>query len=201
MKNRPMKKTILLTILTSALSFVSYSQLESRNWLLGGSGNVFNYTDKFTSTNQPTVTGKLIEINLSGNVGYFPLDKFAVGIRPGISSIKSRGLNSASGGQESISIYAGPFARYYFLDIEKQFNILVDGTYQFGQYSNRIGKGVIRNAAIMVGPEIFFNSSAGLEILIGYLYQRKSLDAQPSFIDIRNGLSVSVGFQLHLTNY
>lgn len=190
--------TFLLALLVFSIS--ANCQLDKKYWLVGGTGSLYAYSDDFTTTGQPTVSGKLTEINLSANVGYFIFDKFAAGLRPGIYSLKSRGLNTASAGTKDIAFYIGPFARYYFLDKEKPFNILVDGAYQFGKYSNFEGKGIIKHASIMVGPEIFFNSSIGLEVLVGYLYQKKTIDAQSGFNNVRNGLYISVGFQLHLIN-
>lgn len=195
-----MKKITSLTFLILFLSFTSNGQLAKKYWLVGGAGSFYSYNDDFTTTGQQTVSGKLTEVNLSANIGYFFIDKFAVGLRPGINSIKSRGLNTASVGTKTVSLFLGPFVRYYFLNKEKQFNILIDGTYQLGTHSNFEGNGIIRNASIMAGPELFFNSAVGIELLVGYLYQKKTIDTQSGFISMKNGFNVSFGFQIHLTN-
>lgn len=175
-------------------------QLDKNHWLVGGTGSFFSYNDDFTTTGQPTISGKLTEINLSANVGYFLFDKFAAGLRPGINSIKSRKPNNIGTSTKAITFYLGPFARYYFLNTEKQFNILIDGAYQFGSHSNFEGPGIIRNASIMGGAELFFNSSVGIEILIGYLYQKKTIDGNRyGFDSVKKGFHVSFGFQIHLT--
>jgi len=173
-------------------------QLDKKNWLVGGTGNFFTYKDNYTAAGQPTITGRLTEINLAANIGYFFTDKIAVGLRPGIKSLKSNGANSASVLIEDVKLYIGPFARYYFLNKGKQFNILIDGSYQFGLLSN-FEKGTTQNASIMTGAEVFFNTSVGIEFLAGYLYQKNNLaNTQLPTLTTRNGLYFSIGFQLHL---
>ncbi len=192
---------LLFTLVMLAIS--ANCQLDKKYWLFGGSGSFFSYNDDFTTTGQPTVSGKLTEINLSANVGYFIFDKFAAGLRPGVNSIKSRSLNSAGAGTKNIIVFLGPFARYYFFDKEKLFNIVLDGTYQIGSQTNFEGRGVFRKASVMAGPELFLNSSVGIEFLIGYLYQKQSIDKTQSgyyYQNIKNGFNVSIGFQIHLTN-
>ena len=196
-----MKYFFLLSALVM-LAISANCQLDKKYWLVGGSGSFYSYNDDFTTTGQPTVSGKLKEINLSANVGYFFFEKFAAGLRPGIFSTKSREANSVGSYTYYFGIYAGPFARYYLLNKENQFNLLIDGAYQIGSYKNFEGKGMIRNASIIAGPEIFFNSSVGIELLIGYLYQKKTIDDTQSgyyFNSAKKGFNISVGFQIHLT--
>ncbi|HRF25154.1 MAG TPA: hypothetical protein PLR98_13355 [Chitinophagaceae bacterium] len=188
---------LLFTLVMLAIS--ANCQLDKKYWLFGGSGNFFSYNDDFTTTGQPTVSAKLTEINLSANVGYFIFDKFAVGLRPGMKSLKSRGLNTASVGHKEIALYIGPFARYYFLNSEKPFNILLDGSYQIGSYSTFIGKGSFKSANVMAGPEIFFNTAVGMEFLVGYMHQSMSItESQSGFVHKKDGVFMSIGFQFHL---
>lgn len=193
-----MKHLMLLLFLT-AFSISAKCQLDRNYWLVGGAGSFYTYNEQSinTVTNMP-ISGKLTEINITGNVGYFLFDKFAVGIRPGINSIKSHGANSASVLTEVTKIYVGPFARYYFLNKEKLFNILVDGSYQFGSLAN-FGKGTTQSTSIMTGTELFFNNSVGIELLLGYLHQKNIKDeTQNAYKHIKNGFYVSIGFQIHL---
>ena len=89
-------------------------------------------------------------------------------------------------------------ARYYFLNKEKLFNILVDGSYQFGSLAN-FGKGTTQSTSIMTGTELFFNNSVGIELLLGYLHQKNIKDeTQNAYKHIKNGFYVSIGFQIHL---
>ncbi|MBK6937895.1 MAG: hypothetical protein IPH18_14180 [Chitinophagaceae bacterium] len=195
-----MKRILLFLGFCLILPFVAKSQLTKDYWLVGGTGSFFSYNDDFTTTGSPTVSGKLTEVNLSAHVGDFLWGKFAAGLRPGISSTKSRGLNSASAGTKNVTFFLGPFARYYLLNKEKQFNFLIDGVYQWGSHSNYGANGTFRNASIMAGPELFFNTTVGIEILMGYLYQNKTIkNDQPGFSSVRKGFYMSAGFQIHLT--
>jgi hypothetical protein len=191
--------TIALLITTS-----SYAQLEKSTWLVGGTGSFYSYTDDYTS--QPlTQSGKWTSIDLSASVGYFVIDKLCGGIRPLFSF--SKGTDKSSTGTISTGkqyyLSAGPFARYYFLDKNKPFNILTDVCYQLGinQYltaGHESGKYNIFSAK--AGIEAFFNSSAGVEILVGYYDKLVSIEDNTTgaFNDIKKGFQVSIGFQLHL---
>jgi len=96
----------------------------------------------------------------------------------------------------------GPFARYYFLKDDRQFNLLGDVSCQFGTNQELNGehpKGKFNSFLVMTGIEAFFNSSVGLEILVGYKQQVASYDNSPSaYIDNRKGFQTSIGFQFHL---
>ncbi|MFT3946269.1 MAG: hypothetical protein QM763_04775 [Agriterribacter sp.] len=194
-------KSFIFLASFSLITITANCQIDKKYWLVGGTGSFYTYKDNYTTSGQPSITGRLTEINLAANIGYFFIDKFVAGLRPGINSIKSRGLNSASAGTKEIGFYAGPFVRYYFLNKDRTFNILVDGTYQIGRYTTFAGNGTLRNASIFIGPEIFFNTAVGLEFLLGYQYQKKNIEnGQQGFNDERRGLQISVGFQIHLTN-
>jgi hypothetical protein len=191
--------TIALLITTS-----SYAQLEKGTWLVGGSGSFYSYTDDYTS--QPlTQSGKWTSIDLSASVGYFVIDKLCGGIRPLFSSSKGtdRTTTGTVGTSNGYQLSAGPFARYYFLNIEKQFNLLTDACYQVGvnKYIDALHrKGKYNTFSVMGGLEAFFNSTAGIEILLGYSQKIVSIENNPpsDFRDSKSGLQLSIGFQLHL---
>ena len=51
----------------------------------------------------------------------------------------------------------------------------------------------------MAGTELFFNTSVGIEFLLGYLYQKNVKDeTQNAYEYMKKGFYVSIGFQLHL---
>jgi hypothetical protein len=193
-----------LSFLTPALLFVinSFGQLDKQTWLVGGSGSFYTYNENYTSQNL-NQTGKWTNIDLSVNVGYFLADKLSCGLRPSFSSYKGM-WNGVQGGSNQYHLSVGPFARYYFLKVEKQFNILTDVGYQFGVNKflgalHQSGKYNIFSA--MTGIEAFFNSTAGAEILLGYVRKVVSIDDIPSnapFTDTKSGFQVSIGFQLYL---
>lgn len=59
-------------------------------------------------------------------------------------------------------------------------------------------KGTLNKFSFLVGPEIFFNSSVGMEVLLGYkTYNQKMVESfYTSYIE--NGFQIAVGFQIHL---
>ena len=181
------------------LSLNSIGQLEKRNWLIGGSGNLFSFNEKYT---YPTFSGtsKYTDIELSASIGYFLFDKFSIGLRPYFSNFK--GSSSGGGSTNNLKLAVGPFARYYFLKDDRQFNLLGDVSCQFGTNQELNGehpKGKFNSFSVMTGIEAFFNSSVGLEILVGYKQQVASYDNSPSaYIDNRKGFQTSIGFQFHL---
>lgn len=191
--------TIALFIATS-----SFAQLEKGTWLVDGSGSFYSYTDNYTSQ-QLTQTGKWTDIDLSASVGYFVIDKLCGGIRPLFSSSKGTDKSTtgtiSTGNQYYFSV--GPFARYYFLDKDKPFNILTDIGYQLGinKYLGALHQtGKYNIFSANAGIEAFFNSTAGIEILLGYYNKVISIDDNTTgaFNDTKKGFQVSVGFQLHL---
>jgi len=197
-------KPILFITIALLVTTSSYAQLDQHTWLVGGTGSFYSYTDNYSSQ-QLTQTGKWTNIDLSASIGYFPLDKLCAGIRPLFSSTK--GSNTASNGSIGTSngyfLSAGPFARYYFLNSEKQFNLLADVCYQVGmnKYIDALHrKGKYNIFSAMGGIEAFFNSSAGIEILLGYSKKTISINDNTAgaFNNTKSGFQMSVGFQLHL---
>jgi len=94
----------------------------------------------------------------------------------------------------------GPFARFYFLPADNQYNILADVSYQYGIYYSKPTKGKINTLSASAGTVVFFNSSVGLEFLLGY-YSRKEvipLTTSGENITKQKGFQISVGFQIHL---
>lgn len=197
------KKTIMKQLLLSftALLFctISFAQLEKNTWLVGGSGSFYSYNEDYNSVNT-SFTAKYTNIDFAASVGYFFIDKLSAGLRPSFSSFK--GESSGGGSTNSYKLSVGPFARYYFLKQDKQFNILTDLSYQIG-FLQQLGalkeKGKYNTLSVMAGTEVFLNSSIGLEILLGYKNQITSIDnSVNSFSSNKTGLQVSIGIQLHL---
>lgn len=194
-----MKKltTALFAIL---FSFSAKSQLSKGIWLTGGSGSFYSYNQQYVSTTN-TTDAKYTSIEFSASVGYFLIDKLAIGLRPDFSYFKGK-INNQGEVAGTTKYAIGPFTRYYFLKSEKQFNLLADLSYQVGFTKEPIGTkstGNFNNLTLLAGTEVFFNTSVGVEILLGYSKTHETLN-QPSFkyTDNRNGFLVSVGFQIHL---
>ena len=195
---------LLLTIFTIFfLDITAEAQLDKSTWLVGGSSNFYSSNRDYVSFVTPAANGSSKDLNLtiSPNVGYFIIDKIAIGLRPYFSWGKGEFIPNDplySGSTSNSKRYGiGPFARYYFLDKEKQFNILTDVSYQIGEW-NQGGKGKLSNFSFLAGPVIYFNTSVGMEFLLGYSTQSEELKDFSK--NSSKGFSVNIGFQIHLIN-
>ena len=182
-----------------ALSFyttIAFGQLTKGNWLVGGNGELYQDTENYNSSTFK-FDGQYTEINVSANIGYFVMDRLAFGLKPTFSSIKGEGINGSGSSTNLQKYWFGPFARYYFLNKKKKYNILIDASYQFGTLASG-GKKIEnkqRNLSLLVGPVIYFNSSVGLEFLMGYNNIINNLDGTES---TSKRFQIVIGFQIHL---
>lgn len=200
----------LISVLLCLLFITSLrSQITKDNWLLGGSA-------KFSSSNQETVvstgTQKSTYLNYSiaPNIGYFFWDKFAAGLKSGLTKgkadygdLRQGGVAVASGGYSNATWFDfGPFVRYYFLSAERQFNLIAEGNYMYGIASLHPGRGTRQNYSFNAGPVIYFNSSVGLEFTVGYSSERTKLfhpDTKELVLSSKiTALQVGLGFQFYL---
>lgn len=197
-------KPFLLSTGICFFTISSFGQLTKNNWLIGGTGSLYSYSEDYTT---PTYnqTAKYTSIDISTSLGYFIVDKFAAGLRPYFSSYKGRVTSASVGSGGSTNSYRlaiGPFARYYFLQANKPFNLLTDISYQFGM-NKLLGalheKGKFNMFSIMGGTEVFFNTTVGMEILVGYSQKIVSIENSPGALkNDKKGFQVSIGFQIHL---
>lgn len=192
-------KQLVLLFSFSVFFLTAQGQLTKGVWLTGGTGSLYSYNVTYNSP-AANFTAKYTNIDLSASVGYFFIDKLSAGIRPTFSSNKGEAINGGS--TNSYKLAVGPFVRYYFLKADRQFNLLTDVSGQFG-LNQRLGalrsKGKYNNLSIMAGSEVFFNNTAGLEILMGYAKKVSSIDNSPdAYNNDQSGLLLSVGFTLHL---
>lgn len=192
-------KRLLLLLSFVTISIISNCQITKGNWLIGGLANFLSSKSIYTSPNL-SQTQDRVDIKISGSIGYFLLDKFALGLRPSYS--KSKGEVEGSGGNINTNenrFEFGPYVRYYFLNSDKQYNILFDLNYQYGFYWFKPTTGNINTFTASVGPVIYFNTTVGLEFLLGY-YNRKEVIKINSddYITNQKGFQIAIGFQIHL---
>lgn len=193
-------KHFFLLFFFSLIFSISFGQLTKKTWLVGGSGSLYSYHDDNVYPLQ-SFTAKYTNIDIAASVGYFFVDRFAAGLRPYLSTYKGESLGGG-GSANDLKLAIGPFVRYYFLNKDKQFNLLADISYQLGLNQARNGdnpKGKFNIFSAMVGAEVFFNSSVGLELLLGYKNQITTFENSPSaFSNNRKGFLTSIGFHFHL---
>lgn len=197
-KKKIMKLTLLcITILICSGN--SFAQLNKGNWLVGGMGN-FTSTKNYITNPVFSTTANVIFLKISPNIGYFFIDKLSMGIKPGFTWNKTEVLpiNGGGGWSNTKRFEIGPFVRYYFLNADNPYNILADLSYQFGTARNKPENGSINTFSISAGPVIYFNTSVGLEVLIGYYEKNEKFKNSVSYSSGQKGLQVGVGFQFHL---
>ena len=193
-------RQFLIIILFLFSATTSFSQLDKGIWIVGGSGS-FSARNRDFVTPAYTVIYKEVDITISPSVGFFVLDKLALGLRPSYLLQKSRDRGStgiASGGRGNFSSFEiGAFGRWYFLNKENNYNIVSDISYNYGFQSNfGSNTGHSNTFKFLTGPVIFFNSSIGMEILLGY--SRNKVFNNDNTSGIIKGFLTTIGFQIHL---
>jgi hypothetical protein len=177
-----MNSSKIFLIATLLLGICSNAQIVKGNWMMGGSASFYNSKNTAGDTGNSS-TG----FSLSPKVGYFVIDKLAIGTL-GQFSYDFTNENTKSG----YSYTVAPFVRYYFLEKEKPINIFSEVSYDILRASNTNYK--TDNLNLKAGGVFFLNSSIGLEVALNYFKQKNTGD-YPSQIRI---IYLSVGFQIHL---
>lgn len=180
-----MQKFIFLILLTTSIYHTGKSQITKGNWLL--SGNASFASQKSSST--ATVQYKQTDFQISPSIGHFILDKFAVGLRPSFTYGKN---NLVASGKAQTIFSIGPFVRYYFLQPDRPFNLLTEGSYSYATL-NRASESKQHTFYFAAGPVLYFNTTVGLEFTIGY-----STTKVVSFSGSNNVIRFGLGFQIHL---
>lgn len=135
------------------------------------------------------VSSKQTISQLSGDVGYFIIDKFAAGLKVGYSRSE---VNSPHNIVNTYEI--GPLVRYYFLPTEKYVNIFSELSYQYGLMKTNQGVSQdSNNFSGILGCAAFFNSSVALEFTLGYSYYLYNNNAGKI-----NNVIAGIGFHFHL---
>lgn len=174
---------ILLVLITTFLYANANSQITKGYWLVGGYASFSNNT-LVASNNSYTES----YLTINPIIGYFISDKISFGTEFFYSLSTSTNSNSAS------NYGIGPFARYYFLNKEKAINILIQGSgsYNLAALSDESTTYKTISYSFLGGPVIFFNSSVGIEFLLGY----------KGFTQLgvrKNSFNINIGIQVHLT--
>jgi hypothetical protein len=178
---------IFTLIFCTLLAINLKAQITKKSWLVGG--NV-GFSSSTTEVGQTSSTQG--NVRLTGNLGYFVIDKLAIGLQPDmiLSFFKD-----VDGDRNMGSYYSlGPFLRYYLLPVEKLTNIFIQSSYSAGIIKIAdLETASDHQFSFSAGPEIFLTPSAGLQLSIGYVI-RNSNDRGYSRVKI---LQIEAGFQFH----
>ena len=101
---------------------------------------------------------------------------------------------------QNSSFSAAPFLRYYFLPLEQNINLFIDGAfgYTWDKYKRTTFPSTHKysyyNISVMAGPAVFLNKRTALEVILGYSY----LSRGPIDTSITHRLQLGVGLQVHI---
>ena len=175
-----MKTLTILFFILFATSFALNAQITKGNWMVGGDAT-FLYAD-----GKIDIGGKTFTMRCSPNIGYFFFDKMAAGIKTDYTFSRTKVPNGTST-FEMLSL--APFARYYFLEIEKPTNVFLESSYSMSVLNNSSNKEFILKG----GTAIFLNSSVAFEIALEYA---NSTSKNVYIGD--NKILLNFGIQVHL---
>lgn len=161
----------------------SFSQTSRGHWILSGNADL-NY---LRNSSAGSLQYKATLLTIAPSVGYFVVDKFVLGAKPTYTF----GSNSLNNNGEGVSIFSiGPFARYYLLSADKQFNIFTEAGYAYGKnYQNKQEENTFY---LLGGPVLYFNTSVGLEFTASY-----AVTKYPGFDGINRAVRLGLGFQFY----
>jgi hypothetical protein len=188
-------KKIILSVASLTISIFSFSQLNKNTYLISGSASLSSSKNTYSSGSYYQESDEF-NLKVSPNIGYFIVDKLALGIKQSLSWYKAE-VTTVGGGISNIKRYdVGPFVRYYFLKKDKMYNIFTEGAYQYGLYWFYKEKGKSNTFSLTAGSVIYFNSSVGLELTAGFSSRNEDIQDGPK--TTLKGLLIGIGFQFHL---
>jgi len=184
-------KTIILLSFLLALTATAFTQISKGQFLIGGNINFESTKDE----NSVNGTHESTNYFISPNIGYFIINKMAIGLR-----IDFRSYNSKSQNLEThyINTSISPFLRYYFLPLQRKVNAFIDASYihdksKWSSDSNPAYFVKTKGYYFSGGPSIFLTDQIALEFTLGYRHTKSD-----DFGDTRvNKFSSGFGLQIH----
>ncbi|MDE3236857.1 MAG: hypothetical protein KGO81_12960 [Bacteroidota bacterium] len=194
-------KKLFASVCFIVLFNVSFGQIEQGNWLVGGSGSFNTGTDSVSNYQNPSISNQVKvknNINISSDIGYFFINKLAGGIKLNFSS--KYAVYNPNSYERGGFLTVGPFIRYYFLNQDKEYNILLESSYTIGN-SLFSPKEIVKELNFFAGPELFLNSVIGIEFLIGYnnnVDSRFDYNSNLIYKRVQNYFQINIGLQIYL---
>ncbi len=179
-----MKFFVLLNILT-IMAFTSNAQTNKGTLLMGGDINLSSTRTKIRDT---ITTESTSEITLKGFLGYFPVDRFVIGINPSMDYSINKKVSV-----NAIIFGIGPFFRYYFLNPEKRYNLFAGAGYTFRRISGGVRVTRYNEYSISGGMVFYFNTAVGLAFTTDY----SIIKVEGAGGKMKN-LIFDIGFQFYL---
>lgn len=168
-----MTKSILFAIILVLASNAGFAQLTKGNILLAGSSNArISAVSSGTGGNNTTFASTIISV--SPQVGYFIAERLPVGLY-----FEFQHENQYKY-QINNSLEIGPFVRYYLSKSQRLIPFL-DGKLGFGSTSSKSKYGdygttsKLFSASLGLGATYLLNRHVGLDISMGYNYNRRNI--------------------------
>ncbi|HPT01145.1 MAG TPA: hypothetical protein PLJ84_00980 [Bacteroidales bacterium] len=171
-----MKKIIPIFMMLLMCSMTSTAQVEKGKWFAAGYGTVnFDFgKEKYKSGGTTSESHKYFELDLNPLIGYFVIDKLPVGLY--FDSYFHHYKYAYNDDKEKESQFiAGPFVRYYILEMDKFFPF-VEGRLGLGLWrskydDNDAEKYSFISPQLGIGTSYFFTDHVALDAYLGYSHQ------------------------------
>ena len=177
-----MKKLVLSLVAVAAFGFTANAQEKEKPTFGFQEGNVmiegsFQIQDQVVKDSNSGFKTKTTHYTFNPKIGYFLSDKVAVGASLGFGkgSVESDAIGADITGTK---LYAGAFARYYFLELGNRFKTYaeVGVGYQEGKVSSIKYKETGFVAGIDLGFNYFVTEKLAVSFALGNVFSYKNYD-------------------------
>lgn len=190
-KNPKRMKSILTFILLLFLSstFV-YGQIEQGKFFLQGSSSLGFYAEKYTyiAGGTSTESSKSNHFGFKPKAGYFIIDNMPVGLAINFNTNSNKNISN-SDKSSSTNLSFGPFARYYFLKLDKlcpmaEISVNLGSDISKSTYSgyNSDKKYGVFEFNLGVGVSYFVTDHIAFDVLLSYYVDKYKLKSQSSTV-------------------
>ena len=192
-------KKIITVFAFALICSGAFAQFNQGRMLVGGNVGFSATTNKVDFNNTTTTQSKSTTFSLTPQVGYFIIDKLAVGAGLNLTSVTDK-ADGSSDKDTQTSFSLVPMVRYY-LDP----GVFFQGQVGFGSASHKNVDGSTTTTVkaglfswgVGVGYAYFLNDHVAIEPMLMYgMDTQKNKDNDAKYI--ASTLSVNVGFQIYL---
>jgi hypothetical protein len=165
------KRFLTMLAIVSFFAVGAFAQVQKGSAMVGGSAGFKNGKDATL-------------VSLMPKIGYFVIDRLAIGATLNVESIKSGDYKDSSFG-------LGPFARYYLTDA-MPLKVFGEAGFSFSTEKSSggglSGKAKSNNLGLGIGASYFLSESVAIDAIFGYdSYQYEKADRTNNF-----GLTIGV---------
>ena len=188
-------KKIALFLIVLTFAFTAQAQLTKGNWIIGGNATYSKNASKGTDAGN----SKIRALDILGNIGYFPLPKFATGLILNTLFTKQK-LPQSNTGSTQNNLGGGVFIRYYFLKESNRINVFTDEGLVYSVLKTKTAGTHFNDFKSLsyyfsAGTVVFVNSSVGAEFIVSYNRSKAvKFDSRGETLQFR------VGLQFYLEN-